>query len=239
MKNRTSSPTTPTVVQHLLVVDDDPDIAQLISTALRDEGYEVTQTENASKAMTAIKTQRPDLLVLDMALPDIDGLSLCKILKADEHTADIPIILLSGVFQKPEDKVHGLVHGADDYLTKPLYLDELVARVQVILRRAISTLELPTFLEHGPLTVEVQERRALLHRRRIPLTPKEFDLLVLFLQRKDKVLSRAHILETVWGYDYYGTTRTVDVHIAHLRSKLGSLGASIETVDTIGYRFHE
>lgn len=218
----------------VLVVDDEPSILELVRLYLTREGYRVETACDGMQALEAVERLRPDLMVLDIMLPEVDGFEVCRRVRA--HSA-LPIIMLTAR-DDDVDKIVGLELGADDYLTKPFNPRELVARVKAILRRA----EPRPAAEHIPLTlgdvrIDPARREVEVDGRPISLRLKEFDLLVTLAEHRGLVMSRQQLLSQVWGYDFLGETRTIDVHIAHLRKHLsGSKAVAIETVTGVGYK---
>lgn len=222
----------------ILVVDDEPDIVEYIVAVLEKEGYKINTAGSSDDALESIESEKPDLAILDLKLPGVSGYDLCRILKSKNETSDIPLIILSGKFIRPEDKIEALDIGADDYVTKPFSGGELLARMRAVLRRADYRGEEGNILKSGnSLEVNIGEHTVKHSGKLVRLTPKEFDLLVMFLKKKNHVLKREFLLESVWGYEYFGTSRTVDVHVRRLREKLGGASKKIETVETIGYKF--
>ena len=224
----------------ILVVDDEANIRMLLKFNLEKAGFLVQEAENGKNALALVTKEKPDLLLLDLMLPEIDGLEVCRRLKGSSATASLPIIMLTAKNEEV-DKVIGLELGADDYIAKPFSPRELIARIKAVLRR--STPQTPTAQEIicGKLRINPNSYEAFLDNQRLELTPKEFELLLLFATHPAQAFSREKLLEDIWGYDYYGDTRTVDVHIRHLRFKLGAspaLAAAIETVRGVGYRFN-
>lgn len=222
------------IKQKVLIVDDELSIQELIRFNLEQSGFE---TEVASDGITAIEvfeSYRPDLIVLDLMLPGKDGYDVCKEIR---RTSNVPIIMLTAKETELE-RVLGLELGADDYITKPFSPLELVARIKAVLRRA-SGQETHDENEYqvGNIYLQVDTREVKVHDQGIDLTRKEFDLLHIFMQNVGKVLTREILLQKVWGYEYEGETRTVDVHIRHLRRKLGPEGETrIETIHGVGYK---
>ncbi|MFH1258759.1 MAG: response regulator transcription factor [Elusimicrobiota bacterium] len=224
--------------QEILVVDDEPDLVKLVTEVLREADFSVSSANNADETMRKIRESKPDLILLDLKLPVKDGFDICRTLKSDDQTSAIPVIILSS--KKTEaDKVLGLELGADDYITKPFRSAELVARLKAVIRRMDTKGEKEKIVCSGKLVLDLDSHSVMVKDKPIKLTPKEFDLLYTLLKKKNKVVSRAYLMESIWGYEYYGTTRTVDVHIRHLRYKLGVEGRRIETVESYGYRFAE
>jgi DNA-binding response OmpR family regulator len=220
----------------VLVVEDDPDIAELVARYLEKAGYAVERVSSGRDALDAVRARVPDLIVLDVMLPHVDGLEVCRLLRANEHTASIPIIMLTARAEESE-RIVGLEMGADDYLAKPFSPNELVARVRALLRRAQRHDAPPGRpLSLGTISVDPDRHTVLLDGREITLTAKEFLLLEYLLQHRDRVLSRDVLLEQVWGYRYTGGTRTVDVHVRRLREKLPPLTDALVTVKQFGYK---
>jgi len=216
----------------ILVVDDEPNILELAKLYLEQEGYRVEGVSNGSNALSRFDAVKPALIVLDLMLPDIDGFEICRQVR---KKSDVPILMLTAR-KEDVDKIVGLELGADDYLTKPFNPRELIARVKAILRRYQSGLKPGQAIEVGNLRIEPAQREATIEGQSVKLRTKEFDLLMTLAQNQGIVLTREQLLETVWEADYYGETRTVDIHINHLRDKLTDATASIETVRGIGYK---
>ncbi|OGS19234.1 MAG: hypothetical protein A3J83_05660 [Elusimicrobia bacterium RIFOXYA2_FULL_40_6] len=224
--------------EKILIVDDEHDIVKLVSDILRKEEYVVTSAGSVSEAQRKVVQSVPDLILLDLRLPVIDGLEYCKMLKKDEKTTNIPIIMLTSQSQET-DKVVGLELGADDYMTKPFSPAELRARIKAVLRR-LRPVEKPVeTLESGDICIKLDERAVYLKGKPVELRPKEFDLLCLFFRRKGQVLTREHIMESIWSTEYFGTSRTVDVHINRLIKKIKSLDKKIVSVTGYGYKYIE
>lgn len=218
----------------ILVVDDEQNIRDLARLYLEKEGYVVETAVNGRQALEKVKQFDPTLMVLDLMLPEIDGWEVCRRVRLESN---LPILMLTAR-DDDIDKIVGLEMGADDYLTKPFNPRELVARVRAILRRA-KPAEQPDgddVREMGNLRVEPTSREVLINGKRINLRTKEFDLLLTLMDHVNIVLSRDQILDLVWGYEFYGQTRTVDVHIAHIRDKISDSQVSIETVWGMGYK---
>lgn len=224
----------------ILIVDDENSIRELVKYNLTKEGFQIDEAEEGNKALELIAKNSPNLIVLDLMLPGIDGLEICRKLRQNEKTAQIPIIMLTARAEEV-DKIVGLEMGADDYLTKPFSPRELVARVKALLRRAkpVINKKEDNIIRDG-LVISPERFEVKLNDRNIDLTPKEFQLLVQLAIGPGKVFTREFLLENIWGYDYLGDTRTVDVHIRHLRQKLEvdpSQPEFIETIRGIGYKF--
>ncbi len=219
----------------ILVVDDEANIVELARMYLEKEGFRVEVARDGAQALEAVSGRRPPpaLMVLDLMLPKVDGWEVCRRVRAK---SDLPIIMLTAR-DDDVDKIVGLELGADDYLTKPFNPRELVARIKAILRRAQPKAQAPAGRLHlGDLTVDPAGREVWVGDRPVRLRAKEFDLLQTLAEHKNIVLSREQLLELVWGFDFAGQTRTVDMHIAHLRDKLGECAVSIETVWGVGYK---
>jgi DNA-binding response OmpR family regulator len=216
----------------ILVVDDEANIIELAKMYLQNEGYVVESARDGREALTKIKSLQPALVVLDLMLPEVDGWDVCRQVRAD---SDVPIIMLTAR-SDDVDKIVGLELGADDYLTKPFNPRELVARVKAVLRRYEKSAAPTKPIHLGQVTIDPQRREVSMGGQQADLRTKEFDLLWALAEHQGIVLSRDQLLDLVWGYDYYGETRTVDVHIAHLRDKLEGSDVSIETVWGIGYK---
>ena len=226
--------------EKILIVDDEKDIVKLIDYALKKEGYRTVLRYDGQDALNAAQKEHPDLVVLDLMLPEIDGLDVCKTLKKESSTAMIPIIMLTAKAQE-FDKVVGLELGADDYMTKPFSPRELVARIKAVLRRTQEKEQLPDVVEIGNISIDFSKIAVFVHKKPVILTSKEFELLKTLLKAKERVLSRDYLLDTIWGYDRASEiqTRTVDVHIRTLRKKLKIAAKHIITVKNYGYRFEE
>jgi len=218
----------------ILIVDDEPNIVQLARLYLEREGFRVQSVGDGRSALEAIALRNPDLMVLDLMLPELDGLEVCRKLRANENP--LPILILTAR-DDDIDKVVGLEIGADDYLTKPFNPRELVARVKAILRRSTRPTHKGTKPLHmGDLVIDPARREVSVNGALIELRAQEFDLLHVFVEHKGLVLSREQLLELAWGYDYYGQTRTVDVHVGQLRRKLAGSTVQIETITGVGYK---
>src|SRR6187399_2005114 len=221
----------------ILVAEDDPDIGSLLEHYLKKAGFLPTLVPSGREVMPQIKREAPDLVVLDLMLPGIDGLQLCRAIRADAATAAIPIIMITAKAEE-SDRIVGLELGADDYITKPFSPNEVVARVRALLRRAQRP-DSRGLLRYGPLVVDVERHTVTVDGSAVHLTAKEFLLLQYPLEHQGRVLSRDLLLSDVWGYAYTGGTRTVDVHVRRLREKLPLLAESLETVKQFGYKLAE
>jgi DNA-binding response OmpR family regulator len=221
--------------QTILLVEDDENFREVLAYSLRREGYEVREARDGQEALTNARENTPDLIVLDVMLPGLDGFSICRILRAEMET---PIILLTARMGEM-DKIVGLESGADDYVTKPFSTGELVARIRAVMRRARPS-QSGLVIEQGPLRLNLERRRAYRQERELTLSPKEFDLLAELMRHPGIALSRDTLMDRVWGYDFMGDTRTVDVHIRWLREKIEEEPSNpnyIQTVRGVGYRF--
>ena len=219
--------------QSVLVVEDEASIASFVSLYLKNAGYEVRTAANGTEALISVQKSQPSLIVLDLMLPDIDGIEICRRIR---QKSDLPILMLTAR-DEDVDKIIGLEVGADDYMTKPFNPRELVARVKSILRRAAPERKDPesAVIQHGELTVDAGRREVRVGDVEVQLAPKEFDLLWELLDHRGLVLTRDQLLERVWGYTFAGDTRTVDVHVRQLRRKLGE-ASPIVTVWGVGYK---
>ena len=219
--------------QTVLVVEDESSIASFVALYLKNAGYRIQTVGNGREALERVAAEKPNLIVLDLMLPDVDGLEVCRRIR---QTSDVPILMLTAR-DEDVDKIIGLEVGADDYLTKPFNPRELVARVKSILRRSVpERREAQTKqIKHGDLEIDVGRREVLVSGKEVQLAPKEFDLLWELLDHRGLVLTRDQLLERVWGYTFAGDTRTVDVHVRQLRRKLGE-ASPIVTVWGVGYK---
>ena len=220
----------------ILLVDDEPSILQLAQMYLEREGFRVKTASDGEAALEAVRALCPALIVLDVMLPKLDGFEVCKRLRQRDDPA---AILMLTARDEDIDKILGLELGADDYLTKPFNPRELVARVKAILRRgreARSVKAGPAPLQLADLVIDPASREVRLGERTLDLRAQEFDLLLTLAQARGRVLTREQLLQQAWGFDFYGQTRTVDVHVAHLRKKLEGSSVKIETITGIGYK---
>src|SRR6266850_5031087 len=225
------------MAQEVLVVEDEPDIRRLIVLHLERDGFRCRTASNGPEALREARAVVPDLVVLDLMLPELDGLEVCRQLRRDAATAVVPIIMLTAKSDEV-DRVVGLEIGADDYVSKPFSPKELVARVRAVLRRSRPD-PVPPVLSAGSVVLDPARHAVTLGGRAVELTPKEFDLLQALLEAAGRVLSREHLLNRVWGYARADEieSRTVDVHVRRLRAKLGDAGSRIATIKSVGYRF--
>ena len=214
-------------------VEDDPSIRELLAYALHKEGYETRLFENGSTLLNVVEEKTPELIILDIMLPGESGLALLKMLKAKAETKDIPVIMLTALGGE-YDKVIGLDMGADDYIAKPFSVMELLARIRAVKRRSSSVSQ--SVVDFAGIEMNVNSRSVSLNGVELDLTFKEFELLYLLVSHPGMVYTRDALLEKVWGYEFHGGSRTVDVHVATLRKKLGEKGDMIRTVRNIGYK---
>jgi DNA-binding response OmpR family regulator len=225
------------IVKKILVVDDEPTLVATLKYNLEREGYEVVTAADGESGLSAARDTRPDVIVLDLMLPGLDGLDVCRILRR-EMTA--PILMLTAKTEEV-DKVVGLELGADDYVTKPFSMRELLARVRALARRAeMPPAARPEILTEGDLRVDLRRRQASRGGQPLPMKPREFDLLAFFLRNHGRAFTREQLLNEIWGFDFAGDTRTVDVHIRWLREKIEDEPAKptrLITVRGVGYRF--
>ncbi len=227
----------PGAVKRVLVVDDEPDITALVAYHLAKAGYRVSTAATGPDALRAARDERPDVVVLDLMLPGVSGYDVLAELRRREETRDVGVILLTARREEP-DRIRGLSLGADDYLTKPFSPQELLLRVSALLRRlAAPAVSAGSLLSAGPITIDRSAHRVTLDGRELTLTATEYKLLVTLVERRGRVQTRPQLLETVWEAQPDIQTRTVDMHVQRLRSKLGEAGKLIETVRGFGYRF--
>ena len=222
----------------VLIVDDEEHIRELIKFNLKKEGYDTEVAVNGTKALKLIREIKFDLILLDLMLPEIDGLEVCKEIRRNEETSDIPVMMITAKGEE-FDKVLGLELGADDYITKPFSIRELMARVKALLRRSNVKKE-ENIIKFGDVVVNFKTREVTKGTQNVELTLKEFELLKLLIKNKGNILTRELLLDKIWGYEYIGETRTVDVHIRHLRKKIESDDKNpqyIQTIRGVGYKF--
>ena len=219
----------------VLIVEDDPDIAELVARYLDKAGFASEREVSGRDALKRIAEKPPDVLVLDLMLPHVDGLEICRRLRADEATAGIPIIMLTARGDESE-RIVGLEIGADDYLAKPFSPNELVARVRALVRRAQRREPATRTLQYANIVVDTERHIVSSGGHEVALTAKEFLLLTYLIERRGRVVSRDTLLSDVWGYRYTGGTRTVDVHVRRLREKLPLLASALVTVKQFGYK---
>lgn len=222
----------------ILVIDDEEHILELLKFNLELSGFDVSVSPEANQAIELIDKEKPDLLLLDWMLPKISGIDILRKIRQDENIYDLPVIILTAKNME-DDKIQGLNVGADDYITKPFSIKELMARINTILRRYRVSDKSQSIIEAGNIILNTDQYGLTVDGHAVDLTRKEFELLKLLMENRGKVLKRDYLLEKVWGYEFYGETRTVDVHIRHLRKKLGLDETSENGIDTIrglGYK---
>jgi two-component system phosphate regulon response regulator PhoB len=222
----------------ILVVDDEPDLLELVRVNLCQAGYEVEVVESGEAALDVLRRNPPDLLVLDLMLPDVPGTEICRRVRANPDLQHLPVLMLTAKADEV-DRVVGLELGADDYVVKPFSPRELTLRVRAVLRRRAPVPEAGRVLVHGDLRIDPDRHRCELDGEEVALTAKEFDLLRCLMERPGRVMTRDQLLDDVWGTDIAVTSRTIDTHLKRLREKLGSASDKIETVRGVGYRFAE
>ncbi len=224
------------IKQKIIVVDDDPDIRRLVEMVLEREGFIVETASSAADFFKLVGTFKPDLVVLDLQLPDEDGFGIIKKLRANPNTANLSVVMLT-VQSVDSYKIAGLEIGADDYIVKPFNQGEFVARIRAVLRRSKPKDPMHGMIEDGTIKIHLDQHRLEIDKKPVDLSPKEFDLLAALMRAKNTVLTREVLCESVWGHELVGNTRTVDVHVGRLRKKLGRYENKIETVERIGYRY--
>jgi len=224
------------MVQNILIIEDDADIAEGLHYNLKREGFRTTIAESGEKGLRLALDERstPSLIILDLMLPGMSGMELCRRLRREPLTESTPVIMLTAKAGE-SDKIAGLDTGADDYIIKPFSVKEVIARVRAVLRRTEK--ETAPKYEDTRLTVDFADMRVVCEGDDVKLTRKEFALLSHLIKNTGRVATRQQLLDNVWGYSYFGDTRTLDVHIRRLRQKMGECGGSIETVVGVGYRF--
>jgi DNA-binding response OmpR family regulator len=224
--------------RYIAVVDDEPDILELVSVNLKKSGFAVKEFEGGSQLFRSLKNKTPDLIVLDLMLPDMDGFEICKMLKKDNRYSSIPVIMLTAKGGET-DKVLGLELGADDYMTKPFSPRELVARVKAVLRRDEAKTGSKKIEAGGLISLDAEKFEVLVEGKKTGLTTTEFRILELLMSKKGVVFSREQLLENLWGDEKIVVDRTIDVHIRHLREKLGKASKLITNIRGMGYRLEE
>ncbi len=222
--------------QKILVVDDEPDALEVLGFKLKEAGYAPIFAKDGAKAITAARDERPALIVLDLMLPEVDGLEVCKILRRDPATAMIPILMLTARAAEM-DRVLGLELGADDYVTKPFSPRELVLRIKKLLARMKAADDPVTQLRFAELEIDVPRHEVKISNEPVTLTATEFKLLELLARRRGRVQTRERLLQDVWGYENPIDSRTVDTHMRRLREKMGDTARFLETIRGVGYRF--
>ena len=224
----------------VLIVEDDPDIVDILSYNLKQADLKVTSVPDGSSALAEVKRRLPDLILLDLMLPKVDGLEVCRLLKGDPETKNVPIIMITAKGEEV-DRIVGLELGADDYIIKPFSPREVVLRVRSVLKRSVanSQKEITAKIEANGVIIDIDRRQVNYKGKSIDLTATEFDLLSILAKTPGRVFTRNLLMDLVWGQDYYGVDRTVDTHMSRLRQKLGGGGKNLQTVHGIGYRFKE
>ncbi len=220
--------------QLIAVVDDEPDILELVSLHLQNAGFDVRTFTEGKPFYQFLNNHIPQLIVLDLMLPDTDGLEICRAMKSDKKFSDVPIIMLTAKGEET-DKVVGLELGADDYVTKPFSPKELVARVRALLRRK-ERKETRPIIELGNIKIDMEKYEVTVNRKKVDLTPTEFKILKVLSENEGKVFTRDELLDNLWGREKTVVDRTIDVHIRHLRDKLGQAGSLIKNIRGIGYK---
>lgn len=227
------------MAEKILIVDDEKNIRDLLKFNLESEGYEIIEAKDGKEALSKVK-ENIDLVVLDLMLPEVDGLNVCKKIRNDEEIGDLPIIMLTAK-SEDIDRIIGLELGADDYVTKPFNTRELIARIKALLRRISMIRDYEKVekevIKVRDLAINTKNHTVKNAEDEIPMTPKEFDLLVFLIKNDDQVFSRDKLLREIWGYEFSGDTRTVDVHVRRLRKKIGK--DLIKTVRGVGYKFEK
>lgn len=230
---------TPVGTKRILVVDDEPDVTELLSYRLKKEGYDVSVTNNPLEFMGMARDFMPDLIVLDIMMPDLDGLMACRMIRADKKLYNVPVVFLTARGEA-EDRITGLELGADDYVCKPFDTKELILRIGLIFRRlGVTNGSLGKALHVRDVVLDEEKHAVSVAGEPLDLTATEFKLLKLLMERKGRVQSRENLLVNVWKYDTDTETRTIDTHVRRLREKLGSQSNMIETVRGVGYRIVE
>ena len=222
---------------HILVIDDEPDILELVRFGLTQEGFSVETAATAGEGLACVANRRPDLVVLDLMLPDMPGTEVCRRLRSQAETAQLPVLMLTARGEEV-DRVVGFELGADDYVTKPFSTRELALRVRAVLRRsAPASASTTRLVSHEELLLDLERHRCTVAKEEIDLTAKEFGLLATLMFRPGRVFTREKLLDELWGTEVTVTHRTVDTHMKRLREKLGDAGNYIHTVRGVGYRF--
>ena len=225
----------------ILIVEDEANIRQLVRYNLEKEGFQVMEAADGLQGLRTAQKEKPDLVLLDLMLPGMDGLEVCRTLKGAPATSALPIIMLTAKAEEV-DKIIGLELGADDYMTKPFSPRELTARIKAVLRRSQKETALPGELQVGRLRFNFSRYEVSMGGVKLELTPKEYELIKMLATNLGKVFTREQLLEKVWGYEYFGDTRTVDVHVRHLRAKMAADPATVDMLETVrgfGYRLRE
>ena len=225
------------ITKTIHIVEDEPDIRETLAYNLSQEGFKVSEFSDAESFLDKIQKRKPDLLILDLMLPGMSGLDLCKQIRTDKSLQNLAIIMLTAKGEEV-DRIIGFELGADDYVTKPFSVRELILRVKVILKKQTDAIENNELVEFGPIKLNLDAHEVLINDDEIILTALEFKLLKHLIQRRGRVQTRDQLLGDVWGYSSEITTRTVDTHIKRLREKLGTVGGYIQTIRGVGYRLN-
>ena len=225
------------ITKTIHIVEDEPDIRETLAYNLSQEGFKVSEFSDAESCLNKIQKKKPDLLLLDLMLPGMSGLDLCKEIRADINLKNLAIIMLTAKGEEV-DRIIGFELGADDYVTKPFSVRELILRVKVILKKQTESVESDESIEFGPIKLNLDAHEVLINNDEIVLTALEFKLLKHLIKRRGRVQTRDQLLGDVWGYSSEVTTRTVDTHIKRLREKLGTVGDYIQTIRGVGYRLN-
>ena len=225
------------ITKTIYIVEDEPDIRETLAYNLSQEGFKVSEFSDAESCLNKIQKKKPDLLLLDLMLPGMSGLDLCKEIRADINLKNLAIIMLTAKGEEV-DRIIGFELGADDYVTKPFSVRELILRVKVILKKQTESIESDESIEFGPIKLNLDAHEVLINNDEIVLTALEFKLLKHLIKRRGRVQTRDQLLGDVWGYSSEVTTRTVDTHIKRLREKLGTVGDYIQTIRGVGYRLN-
>ena len=225
------------ITKTIYIVEDEPDIRETLAYNLSQEGFKVSEFSDAESCLNKIQKKKPDLLLLDLMLPGMSGLDLCKEIRADINLKNLAIIMLTAKGEEV-DRIIGFELGADDYVTKPFSVRELILRVKVILKKQTESVESDELIEFGPIKLNLDAHEVLINNDEIVLTALEFKLLKHLIKRRGRVQTRDQLLGDVWGYSSEVTTRTVDTHIKRLREKLGTVGDYIQTIRGVGYRLN-
>ena len=225
------------ITKTIYIVEDEPDIRETLAYNLSQEGFKVSEFSDAESCLNKIQKKKPDLLLLDLMLPGMSGLDLCKEIRADINLKNLAIIMLTAKGEEV-DRIIGFELGADDYVTKPFSVRELILRVKVILKKQTESVESDESIEFGPIKLNLDAHEVLINNDEIVLTALEFKLLEHLIRRRGRVKTRDQLLSDVWGYSSEVTTRTVDTHIKRLREKLGTVGDYIQTIRGVGYRLN-
>jgi two-component system, OmpR family, phosphate regulon response regulator PhoB len=227
----------PFIPKKILVVDDETDVTELLAYTLKAKGFDVETLNDPNRSIGFARSYIPDLVVLDVMMPDLNGIQICRMLRADPRLRKVPVIFLTAKAEE-SDRIQGLETGADDYLCKPFSTKELVLRIQTILRRVNeSSIEFPRLVTVGNIVLDGERHTVSVGDQTIDLTATEFKLLRLLMERRGRVQTREHLLINVWNYETEIETRTVDTHVRRLREKLGPESDWIETIRGVGYRF--